>query len=293
MGNYRNELKQQLDEKGKFQPLFLMQLLFETKPEKPAVKVIWEALKKKFGEVDIVSSDEMLSSFAVKKYTAIFKEGGLPPQVFMIDPQKFNAGEIGKIERSQLWNVENGEDILNQCQYSITISDMMASVLEYKQRCELLMDWLEVAVELFPECKAVWIKPSGKLLTANQVLEHNVQRNDRFVYFGVNVRLFNIQGTNDKIVDTIGLYAIGLPDIQYHFHGIEPDAVVHHAFNIALYIFSNNAPIENEDTIDGIVDGKQSMDVQWRCHFELSLIQPEREVIDICPSKYASGERCY
>jgi hypothetical protein len=211
----------------------------------------------------------------------------------MMDVQTFEVDKISQLERSQLWNVENGEDVLNQCQYSVTISDMMASVMKYKERCELLMDWLEVAVKLFPDCKAVWMKSAGKLFTANQILEHNIQREDRFIYFGVNARFFNIQGTSDMLVDTLGLYAIGLPDVQYHFHDIEPKAVVNHAYNVASYIFDNNAPIKKDQTIDGIVDGQLSMEAQWRCHYEMSLIQPEREVIDICPGKNASGKRQY
>jgi hypothetical protein len=295
MGIFRKdkELKQNLSEKAEFHPLYMIQLLFERKPIKPTTEAILKALKKKFGEIDVVSSDEALTSFAVKKYKAAFKEGVLSPQVLMMDVQMFKSDNVGMLERSQLWNVENGEDVLNKCQYSITISDMMASVMEYKERCELLIDWLEVAVELFPECKAIWMKSAGKLFTANQIIEHNIQREDRFVYFGVNVRFFSIKGTNDKIVDTLGLYAIGLPDIQYHFHDIEPNAVVNHAYNVASYIFDNNAPIKNDQTIDGIVDGQLSMKVQWKCHYEMSLIQPEREVMDICPGKYASGERKY
>lgn len=105
------------------------------------------------------------------------------------------------------------------------------------------------------------------------------------------MRFFNIQGKEDKLVDTLGLYAIGLPDVQYHFHNIDPNDIVSHAYNVALYIFSKNAPVKNGETIDGLEDGRMSSTVRWRCQYEESLIQPVREVMDICPGEYASGTR--
>ena len=44
-------------------------------------------------------------------------------------------------------------------------------------------------------------------------------------------------------------------------------------------------------TIDGIVNGQISREVQWKCQFEKALIQPAREVLDICMGEYASGGR--
>ncbi|MNI91289.1 hypothetical protein D3C73_1489270 [compost metagenome] len=93
------------------------------------------------------------------------------------------------------------------------------------------------------------------------------------------------------LVDTLGLYAIGLPDIQYHFHDLNPDDIVGHAYNVASYIFDANAPVKNGETIDGLEDGRMSREVRWRCQYEESLIQPIREVMDICPGEYASGRR--
>ena len=95
------------------------------------------------------------------------------------------------------------------------------------------------------------------------------------------------------VVDTLGLYAMGLPDIQYHFHGLNPDDVVNHAYNTAIYIFDNNAPIKTGETIAGLKDGRMDIDVKWRCNYEMSLIQPERELMDIETAEFASGNRQY
>ena len=147
------------------------------------------------------------------------------------------------------------------------LSDFMASGLPYKERCAMLTEWLETTLELFPDCIAVWTPSSGKLLTREQVLNNPWAAPARFLHFGMNIRFFNIQNTNDMMVDTLGLYAIGLPDVQYHFHDLNPNAVVNHAYN-------------------GI-----DRSIQWKCQYEQSLIQPDREVMDICPGQYAAGRR--
>ena len=43
--------------------------------------------------------------------------------------------------------------------------------------------------------------------------------------------------------------------------------------------------------IDGLVEGRMCQDVQWNMQYEMSLIQPVREVIDVNMGEYASGGR--
>lgn len=284
-------LKQELDKNADFQSLFQIHLLFCDKPNKPEANIIKGALNIKFGNIDIVSGDKSLTLFALKKYTVKFKEGSIPPQVLMMEVQPFKQETISDLDRTQLWDVKDNEELLDSCKYRLIISDMMAATLEYKQRCELLIGWLEVTLSLFPNCTAIWVPSAGKLLTSEQVNNSKVKDEDKFIYLCVNVRFFNIQNTEDKLVDTLGLYAIGLPDVQYHFRNLNPDYIVGHAYNIASYIFTANAPVKNGETIDGIEGGKMSRAVRWRCQYEESLIQPVREVMDICPDEYASGTR--
>ena len=79
--------------------------------------------------------------------------------------------------------------------------------------------------------------------------------------------------------------------MQYHFHGLDPNRVVNHAYNVASYLFDRNAPVRSGETIDGLLNGNMSQEVQWRCQYEDALIQPVRCVMDICPGEYAAGNR--
>lgn len=157
----------------------------------------------------------------------------------------------------------------------------------------MLMDYLEALVEMYPQCEAVLFQTSGKMFTAEQIHEHMIPEEDRFIYFAVNVRFFNVSGTEDMLVDTLGMSTLNLPDLQYHFHDMEPNWVVNHAYNLLSYIYENNSPIESGETVDGVTDGHMDENVQWKCHYEESLIQPERGVLDICMNEYASGDREY
>ena len=93
------------------------------------------------------------------------------------------------------------------------------------------------------------------------------------------------------LVDTVGMSTLFLPDLQYHFHGMDPNWVVNHAYNVASYILANDNPIEDGETVDGVQDGHMSRDVQWKCQYEDALIQPPRGVLDIHTGEHASGGR--
>ena len=86
--------------------------------------------------------------------------------------------------------------------------------------------------------------------------------------------LYNIQGTEDMLIDTVGMSTLFLPDLQYHFHDMDPNWVVNHACNVASYILANDNPIKNDETIDGIIDGEITQEIMWKCQYEEAMIQP-------------------
>ena len=42
------------------------------------------------------------------------------------------------------------------------------------------------------------------------------------------------------LVDTLGMSLLFLPDLQYHFRGLEPNLIVNHAYNTASYLLIND-----------------------------------------------------
>ncbi len=170
------------------------------------------------------------------------------------------------------------------------LTDMLAALLAL-ERANLDADFLDALAELYPTCEAFFFQNCGKLLRAEDVRNHGIEGADRFIRFGVNVRFFNVDGTDDMVADTLGMSTLFLPDLQYHFHGMDPNWVVNHAYNVASYILENDNPIQNGETIDGIENGHFSQDIQWVCQLENALIQPPRSVLDIHMGEYAAGGR--
>ena len=278
--------KQDLSQEAKFSGVYAISLLFREKCGKPSTDALLEKLKTKFGGVDLVS-DSALSAFALTEHLVTYNEGQRVPSQLLITecaPVKKPFGDA--IARTQFWNCQNGVELLDSCPWQVMIGDFMAAGLPALERADVLSDWLEIALELYPTCEAVFFQASGKLLTADKARENPYSGSLRLIWGGVNARLFNIEGAGDMVVDTLGLYALGLPDVQYHFRILDPNDVVHHANNTAIYQLENNVPIESGHTIEGIEPGSR-----WRCQYENSLIQPARVVLDVAAGEFAAGNR--
>lgn len=275
-------------------PIWLW-LLFREPPKRPEPQAFQEALSKRLGQVDIVTqnegSEDGLYSFAAREYPVEYQDGKLPAQLLLGKAEPFDPDSLSEMERSQLWDVTDSGEFLAQCRYQLPISDFMASGLPYKDRCRLLTHWLETAFALFPTAVGVWAPSSGKLMDRERLLANPLEGDGRFLWFGVNVRLFNIQGSDDKVMDTLGMQAIGLPDVQLHFSGIEPNLLTNYLYNVASYLYDNNVPIKSGETIDGIDShGNIVQDIQWICQYERALIQPARGVLNIRPGRFAAGK---
>lgn len=273
--------------------VFVVHLLMEEMCEMPEKENMHTTMCKHLGEVDCFCHDGKVAGFAAKKYMVHFEKDNIdaPAQLMITNCVKIEKPVMDDISRSQLWDCQCGDELLDTCKYQVIATDMLAAGLDYKERAEMLVDYIEALVELYPTCRAVVFETSKKMFTREDIINCKMPKESRFIYYAVNVRFFNIQGTDDMIVDSLGMSTLFLPDLQYHFNGMDPNEVVNHAYNVLSYIYDNNNPIQNGDHIDGIVDGKMSQDIQWNVQYENSLIQPIREVIDINMREYAAGNR--
>lgn len=289
---FQQDLSQKEDPTIRPGGVFMVQLLMKERCETPSDERLVEVLSKHLGNIELFGERKTFVSFAAKDHMSEMKDASLPVTLTIADCDEFEADKIDDFKRSQMWDCLNDRDrILSECKYKVMAFDMLGGGLPSKQRANMLMDYLEALVELYPQCEAVYNLNSGKLVLADMIRQKAVTGPDRFIRYTVNARFFNIQGTNDSIVDTLGLSLLYIEDLQYHFHGMDPNWVVEHAYNMASYLLNNDNPIKNGDTIDGIQDGRIVRHIQWSCQYEEALIQPARSVIDICMAKYAAGGR--
>jgi Domain of unknown function (DUF4261) len=102
------------------------------------------------------------------------------------------------------------------------------------------------------------------------------------------MRFYTISNSpGDMVMDTLGLAALGLPDLQCHFRGLEPGRVMALLSNAGYYVYERGDVIEVGHTIEGLEPGSR-----WRCRHEGSLLPPSRAVLDLNPGPpYAAGGR--
>lgn len=275
--------------------VFIMSLLMKEPCEMPEKDRMCAVMARHLGDVDCFSHDEKVAGFTVKKHLVEFSDGALPPQVMVTGCTDSITGQMDEMIVSQMWDCQEDRDrILSECNYQVIATDMLAAGMDYRERANMLMDFLEALMELYPTCEAVYFQTSGKMFTARQIREHQIPRESRFLYFAVNVRFFNIEGGRDMLIDSLGMSTLNLPDVQYHFHDMDPNWVVNHAYNLLSYLYDYDCPIKSGETVDGVdvtAGGQMTQGVQWKCQFEEALVQPQRTVLDICMNEYAAGGR--
>lgn len=285
-------------QKAKWTPLYNMYLLFEEKGIRPDSSLIAEKLSEKLGKIDLISdikSDDNKSQFtlfALTEHPVTMKDAKVPAQLLVTDYEKTDIlKKLTPLELSQQWYCPESNEIVAKTKYAVMITDFMSAGLENVERMNILTEFTETMIELFTDCIGVYFEPCAMLLTPESIRDNKQNGLHRGLNLFVNIRFFNVGDTDEKLVDSYGLYKFGMPDIQYHFKGLTPSDVVRHCFNVVSYIFTGNVDIKDGETIDGLKNGRLSQDVYWHCQHEISMVQPEREVLDIHTNEFAAGNR--
>lgn len=134
-------------------------------------------------------------------------------------------------------------------------------------------------------CVAVWWRPAARLV-APEALAAAAAEGDP-VRVAVHVRSFHVEDAagDERVVDTLGLEPLGLPDVQCHFAGLDPAAVAALVEETARYLYVEGDVIGDGDTIEGL-DG-----AAWSCRHEAALVNPPRDVLDLAPPPAQAGRR--
>jgi hypothetical protein len=192
-------------------------------------------------------------------------------------------------ELGQTWDWPGAEAAVEGCKPYVTLTETMARLLDARTRLQLFQTVLLAFVEATRPRAILWA-PACKFLDPAAFLRATGDEDPNALTFtALNVRMFRVENHNpgDTVMDTCGLAAFGLPDLQVHFNGLDPQHVARHLFNTALYVFQNGNVIEDGHTIDGVEPGQK-----WLCRHELAVVGPEREVIDMNPGPpHAAGAR--
>ncbi|HVH41211.1 MAG TPA: DUF4261 domain-containing protein [Labilithrix sp.] len=161
---------------------------------------------------------------------------------------------------------------VEQCRAALSFIDRMPG--RDRQSTALLQAVLRALTAAFPVLAIHWVE-SEQIVDPQRFLVPDFP--DSVHQGPVNVRMFQVSDGESPdtttVMDTIGLQALGLVDLQATCNDLDPNEVGLHLFEVAHQLFRRGLFINDGDTIDG-VGGR------WRAHFGPSLLLPPRVVIE-------------
>jgi hypothetical protein len=179
---------------------------------------------------------------------------------------------------SQTWDWPDAEAAVAQGRASLLVSEMFHGDSDAQTRLSALTRVVAALCRVGEPVAVSWplsqrVSDPETLLPADP---HEV----------VNIRMFSV--SDDALVlDTLGLYVFGLPDVQCHFRDREPGEIAALLFATGVYLFEAGDVIADGNTISG-PDGEGRL----VCRREPALLAPAREVLDIdLGDPYAAGDR--
>ena len=109
--------KQDLKDKNDFPGApFIVRMLFREKPELPEAGKMTEIMEKHCGPVEMFSCDENMAGFAASGCMAKFKDGEVPPQLWILGASEFSADGVDDFTKSQMWDcMDERDEILGRC----------------------------------------------------------------------------------------------------------------------------------------------------------------------------------
>ncbi|OPA73482.1 hypothetical protein BVG16_28675 [Paenibacillus selenitireducens] len=230
--------------------------------------------------------DQNLLHFFHLNYMVEFTEGEMPAQTSLMDTESRPDTDY-ETAIQQSWHWQEAAQVVNDCEHSLLLIDMMASGLDPKSRLQLFTGSLRAVLETAP-CDAIYFRESDKLVEPSAYLA--AIEEGQLLYGALNIRFYNVEGTGsdrpEGLMDSLGLAALGIPDVQCHYYDLEPDEVAGNLLNIAYYLFDRGDVIADGETI-GFTE-----EMRWRCEHQYGLAAPHRAVIDIDPGEpYYAGRQ--
>jgi hypothetical protein len=180
----------------------------------------------------------------------------------------------------QSWSWPDAEQEVPGCSHRILVTEVVASGFEPKPRVESFQRVLRLLAAETGPAAIRWLHNSHWRSPDELEAAHPLAG-------PVNMRFFLV--SNDEgamVVDSLGMYQLGLPDVQVHFRDVDPNVLVELAFNVAAYLYEHGPVIQSKAQLNG-PEG-----MKFTATWEDSLLPPLRTVIDLDPgTPYSAGNR--
>lgn len=251
-------------------------LLFEKKPEFDPATLL-EAIRRYVGKVE--SGQEQQEGFMAFFFPEIhqeFKDGNLPAQAQLIIPENHQV-DLGRFQtaREQGAHWPEGYAKVQASRYEYFLSDFMMQTFPAATRLGVMGGLLRSAIAVL-QPDVLYFSQSDQLVDPRSFLRRHSKEDQLFGF--VNVRLFRIaeDPQNGLMMDTLGMHALGLPDLELYFHQYAANDVAARLMDYAYYQFEEGPVIRDGDEMIGMDDSEI-----WYGKRLTSSVGPEREVVRI------------
>lgn len=263
-----------------FPEMLTCKFLFVEKPDLNSNQIL--AVLKKYETKVEHSASESTFIFSFPDHPVQLADATIPAQctIMIADPGKTQV-ELPDAAFQQNWHWPEANQTANNCTYEILVTDFMSRTLPYKERLNLFINFLVATIKA-TQPAAVYSAPAQKILNPADIVR--IWDTDKMQILNTicNVRLYNAGNdpqTKDLLMDTIGLNTIGLPDFQIRFSAFDENEIANLLWTYAYYAYEFGDIILDGNTLEGLITGSK-----WRCEKQISLVGPERIVLNVTPA---------
>ncbi len=202
--------------------------------------------------------------------------GGVPLQLAVMALEGIGVEELAACLR-QSWTWDGAAPVAAQCRASLTLSDFHGGGVDRRIRLAVFHGAVATMLGLLPVRAVQWL-PSQQVLEPGAYLQR-LAEGEGLRGSALNVRRFRMKaedGEPVQVMDTLGLGAFGLPDLQVRFRGIDTARATDWLYGQAARLFDEG---ERFVFAQGVPAAEGSG--IWRFHPEDSAAAPERRVLEV------------
>jgi hypothetical protein len=256
------------------------------------------ALTRRLGRVNVGAKMEADKAqlYLLRDHPVQVQGGPAPATLSLFKFNRRRTAQLSDgVERAlrQSWTFPEARELFNDCGHSLIFADILSWSLPHDLRRKIVVNGLLALLETSRVDLVYWLH-SEQMLSPEDVQDRysETEMSASPVFGFLNVRIF--KGEGETLMDTVGLSAIGLRDLQIHYRDLDPDQVFGFLRDLGSYVLENGDVIQDGHTVDAPETGrwKWFQSSRWTCRWKQSLLPPERPVIDIDPGpKFAARPR--
>lgn len=212
-------------------PAHLVELLFAAPPRPDAGEILRAIRAHRPAAEAIHEPGATTLMFAHPDLPVHLQDGTVHPLTTILPADEpYEPGPTAAADLAQSWLFPEAGAAVARCRHSLVVANLMATMLDRRTRLELFQDALAGILQALPAAAIDWPATGQFIDPARFVEAYRAGGATRFFHGALNVRYYRIDDTpGDQVMDTRGMAAFGLPDLQCHFRDLDPPGSRRHA----------------------------------------------------------------